>query len=93
MGKKSQYTIDFRRDAVKLALEGDRSQIQTAKDLGINPQTLYQWIQKYRTEYLSGDHSLSPDDELKQLRKENARLKEEREILKKAAAYFARHQK
>ena len=93
MGKKQQFTIEFKLDAVKLALEGDKSQVQTAKDLGINPQTLYQWIQKYRSDYLSGDHKLSPDDELKQLRKENARLKEEREILKKAAAYFAQHQK
>lgn len=92
MGKK-RYTEDFKRDAVKLALEGDKTQAQTAIDLGVNPQTLYQWIQKYRSDFLSSDHKLSPDEELKQLRKENARLIEEREILKKAAAYFAKHQK
>lgn len=93
MGKKKQYTEEFKRDAVKLALEGEKTQSQTAIDLGVNPQTLYQWIQKYRSDYLAGDHKLSAEEELKQLRKENARLKEEREILKKAAAYFAKHQK
>ena len=93
MGKKKQYTEEFKRDAVRLALEGDKSQCQTAVDLGVNPTSLYQWIKKYRTDYLQGAHQLSPEEELKQLRKDNERLREEREILKKAATYFAKHQK
>lgn len=64
---------------------------QTARDLGINANTLYTWIGKYhqveRQEKEVHDEHLY--EELQRLRKENARLKEERAIFKKAAAYFA----
>lgn len=87
-----KYTKNFKLDTVKLAICGDKSIAQTAKDLGVNPTTLYAWTSQYRGEVLSEDLSLSPEQELKQLRKENARLLQERDILKKAAAYFAKHQ-
>ena len=66
---------------------------QTARELGINVNTLHTWISNYRRKN-PGDAPRVDDehlyDELKKLRRENARLKEEREILKKAAAFFAK---
>jgi len=66
----------------------------TARELGINVNTLHTWVGKYQeANHLSSERTdpLPRYDELKQLRKENKRLKEERDILKKAAAYFASH--
>ncbi|RTE64229.1 transposase, partial [Amphritea opalescens] len=66
---------------------------QTARELGINVNTLHTWINNYRRKN-PGDAPQVDDehlyDELKKLRRENARLKEDRDILKKAAAFFAK---
>jgi transposase len=91
----SGYTTEFRQEAARLAIESDQSVAQTARDLGVNPNTLYTWITKYQqpdsptTHKGAGDKH--PYEELKRLRRENALLKEERDILKKAAAYFAKN--
>jgi transposase len=71
---------------------GDRPIAQTARDLGVNENTLHTWIKKYhRAKGVEKPVNEDPlYEELKRLKKENARLKEEREILKKAAAYFAK---
>lgn len=87
----SKYPAEFKERAVKLAVESEQSIAQTARELGVNENTLHTWIGKYhRTERqekeVQNEHLY---EELKRLRKENGRLKEEREILKKAAAYFA----
>ena len=86
-----KYSAEFKERAVKLAVESEQPIAQTARDLGINENTLHTWIRKYhrveRQEQQVQDGHLY--EELKRLRKENARLKEERDILKKAAAYFA----
>jgi transposase len=87
----NKYPAAFKERAVKLAVESDQPIAQTARDLGVNENTLHTWIGKYhRTErqekQVNDEHVY---EELKRLRKENARLKEERDILKKAAAYFA----
>jgi len=89
---KKQYTRSYKLDAVKLAIQGDESIAQTAINLGVHKATMYQWVSKYRSEVMKNGVNLSPDDEIKQLRKEVSRLRQEREILKKAAAYFAKHQ-
>ena len=86
-----KYPAAFKERAVKMAVESDQSIAQTARDLGVNENTLHTWIGKYdraerQEQQVQGEHLY---EELKRLRKENARLKEEREILKKAAAYFA----
>ena len=88
---KKSYPAAFKERAVKLAVESDHPIAQTARDLGVNENTLHTWIGKYhRTErqdkQVNDEHLY---EELKRLRKDNARLKEERAILKKAAAYFA----
>jgi transposase len=86
-----KYPAEFKERAVKLAVESDQSIAQTARDLGVNENTLHTWIGKYhraeRQEQQVQDEHLY--EELKRLRKENVRLKEQRDILKKAAAYFA----
>ena len=86
-----KYPVEFKERAVKLAVASDQPIAQTARDLGVNENTLHTWIGKYhraeRQEKEVNDAHLY--DELKRLRKENARLKEERDIVKKAAAYFA----
>jgi transposase len=85
------YSAEFKERAVKLAVESDQPIAQTARDLGVNENTLHTWIGTYhrveRQEKQVQDEHLY--EELKRLRKDNARFKEEREIFKKAAAYFA----
>lgn len=87
---KRFYDAEFKERAVKLAIESG-SPGEVSKNLGVNRRTLYGWIKRY---HQGGPSSVQVDDEhvfdeVKRLRKENARLKEERDILKKAAAYFA----
>ena len=89
---KRKYTKEFKLDAVRLALSSGQSQAAVARDLGLNTNCLYNWVSKYRGEVLNEQHSLTPEQQLAALKKENAQLKQEREILKKAAAYFAKHQ-
>jgi transposase len=76
------YPAEFKERAVKLAIESDQSIAQTARDLGVNENTLHTWIGKYhraaRQEPQVQDEHLY--DELRRLRKENARLREERDI-------------
>lgn len=94
--KPKTYSAEFRESAVKLANESDKSVAQTARDLGVNENTLHTWISKY-SRPLDGTKTVRTDDhlydELKRLKKENARLIEERDLLKKAAAYFAKEQR
>jgi transposase len=90
----SSYSSQFRQDAVNLAIESDQSVAKTARDLGVNANTLYTWITKYHQPEppsIKGSGEKNSYDELKRLRREIAQLKEERDILKKAAAYFAKN--
>jgi len=86
-----KYPAACKERAVKLAVDSGQPIAQTARDLGVNENTLHTWIGKYhRTERQEKEvHDEHLYEELKRLRKENARLKEERDIVKKAAAYFA----
>ncbi len=95
--KTKSYTAEFKESAVKLAVESDQPVSATAKDLGVNVNTLHTWISKLHRPKEAGKASGTQAhndehvyDELKRLRKENAKLKEERAILKKAAAFFAK---
>ena len=88
--KPKTYTAEFRASAVKLANESDQAIAQTAKDLGVNVNTLHTWIGKYSRPQ-SINKTVRTDehlyDALKRLKQEVARLTEERDLLKKAAAY------
>lgn len=89
---KQKYTAEFKENAVKRANESNNI-AQTARELGIKENTLYNWIHKYSRPVETPKTTRSDEhlyDELKRLKKEVARLTEERDILKKAAAYFAK---
>lgn len=88
------YPAEFKESAVKLALESDRPQAQIARELGVSKDTLYSWIRKYQGKPEQAQEPSNSEalfDELKRLRREVSNLKEERDILVKAAAYFAKH--
>jgi transposase len=85
-GKVSE---EFKRDAVRLALTSGLPQRQVASDLGIGLSTLGKWIKRFKAEQIvpDGDRELALENE--RLRRENRLLREEREVLKKATAFFA----
>ncbi|QED28701.1 transposase [Microvenator marinus] len=87
-----RFTDSFKADAVRLVEEQGLSVAQVSRDLGINANSLYNWVNASREASSSG---LSTDEaaELERLRKEVKVLREEREILKKAAAFFAKESK
>lgn len=89
--KPKVYTAEFRGSAVKLANKSDKAIAQIARDIGVNENTLHTWISKYsrpvdNTKAVRTDEHLY--EELKRLKKEVAQLAEERNLLKKAAAYL-----
>ena len=87
------YPEEFRREAIRLALLGDKPQRQLARDLGISDVTLRNWLKQERAERgerPGGGLSRDEREELQRLRDENARLRMEREILSKAAVFFAK---
>ena len=88
--KTKTYPLEFKKSSAQLAATSDQPITQTAKDLGINSVTLNGWVKQYCPKLLTK----KPQEndliaEVTRLRKEVARLKQERDILKKAAAYFA----
>lgn len=92
-----KYEPTFREEAIRLALGSPESIAKTARDLGIKEGTLYNWVSAAKSKApIVADEKGNPTnlvEELNRLRKENARLKEEREILKKATLFFAKETK
>ena len=105
MAKQSKYDEAFKQNAIGLVQSGHKAS-QVARDLGINQETLYQWLRKQRDEqHRSPVHagiplhstasvpSASDRAELERLRKENELLRMERDILKKAVGIFSQQLK
>jgi transposase len=94
MGRVSNYPVEFRREAVRLVLHTDATAAQVARDLGVNPKTLGNWVRAERNgiarDTQPGALAEPERDELRRLRAEVRELRTEREILRKAAAYFAK---
>lgn len=94
MGRTSKYPAEFRDEAVQLVLTSGRSRAEIARSLGLSDSTLKNWVVKHRKQQAraADPNALSEDElaELKRLRKENLELRTDREILRKAAAFFAR---
>jgi len=88
---KSKYPEQFRKDAVALATSSDRPLRQVARELGVNHETLHVWVNAAeRTQVTPAEASSAADQaELRPLRKRVAELELEKDILRKAAAYFA----
>jgi transposase len=98
MSKGTHYPSEFKREAVKLAQSSDRPTSQIAAELGIKANTLYNWVSIAMKDKTTPTASTEPkskhsyqdlERENKRLTKELKRAEMEREILKKAAAYFA----
>ena len=94
MGRPSKYPDEFRHEAVELVRSSGRSMADVARSLGISDATLGNWVSADREARARAADPRSLDEneraELNRLRKENAELKMDREILRKAAAFFAR---
>ena len=90
---RRKYTEEFKRDAVALVTEQGYKISEAARSLEIGENLVRRWRREFEEEF-SGEH-LSGDEreELKRLRKENRVLRMEKEILKKASAYFAKEMK
>ena len=88
------YSMEFKESSVKLAIESAQPIAHTARELGINPNTLYTWINKYSIAPNANGSKVHSDnrayDEIMKLKKELARVTQERDILKKVTAYFAK---
>jgi transposase len=93
MARRRKYTREFKVSAVKLVNEQGYSVPEAARSLGVDPGCVRQWVARLSSEAglaPSGDGAVQA--ELRRLRQENARLLMERDILKKAAAFFAKEQ-
>jgi transposase len=92
MPRPNKYPPEFRRDVVELVRGSGKTIAQVAKELGLNRETVRCWVRRdqadrgERTDLLS----TAEQQELTRLRRENTELKLEREILKQAAAFFAK---
>jgi len=91
--KRKVYSKEFKENAVKMVLQEGRIASEVARDLDIQENMLYLWKRKYledEQELFPGKGNLKDRDaNIRQLERENKRLKDERDILKKAAIFFA----
>ena len=90
MSHGKRPTPEFRREAVRQALTSGRTRREIADDLGVGLSTLTRWVREDRDAEEPRDEQIDLHAELKRLRKEVTILKQERDILKKAAAFFAK---
>jgi len=93
MGRKNSYTEEYKREAVALVMSSDSSLSEIATNLGLNYKTLYNWVKEAMPESQSTQAGKSKikelETELRSVRRELKQTRQERDILKKAAAYFA----
>jgi transposase len=91
--RQPTYTAEFRADAVRLVEQNDKSLRQLATDLGLAPESLRRWVQQARADAGVGPVGMlttAEQEELRRLRREVRTLQLERDILKKATAFFAK---
>ena len=94
MAKRQRFTTEFKRDAVRLWKSSGRPAAAVARELGLRRNHLYKWQNELETHgeaaFPGKGGRAHSTDELTRLRRENVRLREERDILKKAVMYFAK---
>lgn len=96
--KRRQFSREFKAEAVKLIKTSTKPLNQVARELGVRSDTLRNWVQQMEGRaglsaedvFPGNGKRKSQDEELRQLRRENEQLRQERDFLKKAAAYFAK---
>jgi transposase len=92
--RRKRFDKEFKISAVKMVLEGNQSLSSVARDLGIADNTLQNWKKKYMQENnKTNDDTVVDMAEYKRLIRENRKLREQRDILKKAVAYFSQEEK
>ena len=93
--KRQRYDAEFKKEIAQVYLDGRRSAPSLASELGVHVNTIYKWGEQYRIDpehAFPGSGHMKPDEEeLAKARRRIRELEEEVEILKKAAAYFAKH--
>jgi transposase len=94
MKTRKRYTREFKQDAVRLVTEQGYTRAEAARNLGLNANMLCRWVQELEADeaeaFRGNGKARVQQQELRRLREENRRLKLEREILKRAAAFFAK---
>ena len=92
-GKHRTFTAEFKREAVQLLETSGKPGAQVARELGISDSALYHWRRQLTNQgdnaFPGKGHQAPIEEELRQLRRENERLRQEREILKKAISIFS----
>ena len=93
MNRRRRYSQEFKIEAVRLARESGRTSKDVADDLGIRGDMLRRWVRELEIEgddaFRGSGHLRTDEDELRRVKRELARVKEERDILKKAVAIFS----
>ncbi len=92
MAKTKHYTREFKIQAARLVVNEGYSQAQAARRLGVSSNSINNWIKQFRKsgDLVEDQETIQTTEALRNLRKENRELRLENEILKKAAAYFAK---
>ena len=90
MSQRKNYTDAFRQEAVRLLQVSGKSARQIGRELGVPQSVLNRWKKQSDASETVSDEDQSKNEELRQLRRENARLRMQRDILKKATAFFAK---
>ena len=95
--KNRKYSREFKLDAVRLCAESDAPVAEIARELNIHPNNLYKWRAQFEAEGMEAfpgkGHVHNSDEEVRRLRREVLRLREERDILKKALVFFSNESK
>ena len=97
MTKRKSFSPEFKKEAVRLLETGQKSSADLARELGVRRNQLYKWKEHLNRRgagaFPGSGRGSASNDELSRLRKELEQVKDERDILKKAAAYFAKELK
>ncbi len=96
-GTRRKYDAEFKRETVRLLVQGGRKIADLARDMGIHQNVLRKWRQQYLKDsehaFPGKGHLRPEDEEIRRLKRELTDVKEERDILKKALAIFSKHPK
>jgi transposase len=96
MGRRRAFTREFKLEAVRLIRDRGVTAAQASRDLGVHENVLRKWVRDFEADpkqAFPGQGQMKPEQlEIERLRREVTKLKAERDILKKAAAYFAKDQ-
>jgi len=92
--ERKVYDKEFKRETVRLIIQGGRRARDVSKDLGINENVIYRWIRQYKDDtensFPGKGHQKPAEEELRKLKKQLADVTEERDILKKAISIFSK---